>query len=119
MQKNFARAERDNDLIYHQDVPSLSALPHIQGVSMVQSAVHVHLADPKAAIGDDGVIFADLLGWGARVAIGKILICEIRRRREADGYAGTSSDIYNDRRQNWLKDEVIDRAQQLDDVATK
>lgn len=38
---------------------------------MVQSTVHAHLADPKAAIADDGVIFADLLGWGARVAIGK------------------------------------------------
>ncbi|KAH9838254.1 BRO1-domain-containing protein [Rhodofomes roseus] len=97
VQKNSARAERDNDLIYHQDVPSSTALPQIQGVSMIQSSVHTALTDPKTVIGDDGVIFAELLGWGARVAI----------------------DIYNDRRQNWIKEEVLDRAQQLDDVATK
>ncbi|KZT73000.1 BRO1-domain-containing protein [Daedalea quercina L-15889] len=97
VQKNFARAERDNDLIYHQDVPSLSALPQIQGVSMVQPAVHTALTDPKTVVGDDGVIFGDLLGWGARVAI----------------------DIYNDRRQNWIKDEVTGRAQHLSDIATK
>lgn len=89
MQKNFARAERDNDLIYHQDVPSLSALPQIQGVSMVQSAVHAHLADPKAAIGDDGVVFSDLLGWGARVAIGTIPICWLWGVARADRHAGT------------------------------
>ena len=41
---------------------------------MVQSAVHTALTDPKTVIGDDGVIFAELLGWGARVAIGKIPI---------------------------------------------
>ena len=86
---------------------------------MVQPVVHAHLADPRAAIGDDGVIFADLLGWGARVAIGTISICVIQGERRTDGRAGIFIDIYNDRRQNWLKDEVIDRAQQLDDSATR
>ncbi|KAI0925777.1 hypothetical protein AcV5_008415 [Taiwanofungus camphoratus] len=97
VQKSIARAERDNDLIYHQDVPPASALPPIQEVPMAQSIVPPGLVDPKAAVGDDGVIFGELLGWGASVAI----------------------DIYNDRRQNWLKETVIDRAQQLDDMAQK
>ncbi|KAH9942761.1 pH-response regulator [Amylocystis lapponica] len=97
VQKSFARAERDNDLIYHQEVPPIPALPPIQEVSMVQSVVSPGLSDPKGMIGNDAVIFGELLGWGARVAI----------------------DIYRDRRQNWLKDEVVDRAQHLDDTATQ
>lgn len=71
MQKSIARAERDNDLIYHQDVPPASALPPIQEVPMAQSIVPPGLVDPKAAVGDDGVIFGELLGWGASVAIGE------------------------------------------------
>lgn len=70
VQTNITRAERDNDLIYHQDVPPISALPAIQEVPMVQSSVPAGLQDPKVALGDDGVIFSDLVGWGARVAVG-------------------------------------------------
>ncbi|KZT07808.1 BRO1-domain-containing protein [Laetiporus sulphureus 93-53] len=95
VQKSLARAERDNDLIYHQDVPSASALPPIQEAEMAKPITPPGLTDPKTAIGEDAVIFGELLGWGAKVAI----------------------DIYHDRLQNWLKDEVTDRAQQLDDSA--
>ena len=63
-------AVKDNDLIYHQDVPSTSALPAIQEVSMVQPLTEPGLQDPKAVIGADGVIFGELLGWGAQLAIG-------------------------------------------------
>ncbi|PCH42163.1 BRO1-domain-containing protein [Wolfiporia cocos MD-104 SS10] len=97
VQKSLARAERDNDLIYHQEVPPASALPAIQEVSMVKSIIDPGLADPKTAIGNDAVIFGDLLGWGAKTAI----------------------DIYVDRRQNWLKEEVFDWAQQLDTAAQR
>ncbi|KAI1796839.1 pH-response regulator [Ganoderma leucocontextum] len=93
VQKNISRAERDNDLIYHQDVPPTSALPAIQEVSMVQPLTEPGLQDPKAVIGTDGVIFGELLGWGARLAI----------------------DIYNDRRQNWIAEEITERARRLDD----
>ncbi|OBZ72455.1 pH-response regulator protein palA/RIM20 [Grifola frondosa] len=95
VQKSLARAERDNDLIYHQEVPPASALPPIQEVSMVQPLVNPCLTDPKSAIGSDSVIFGELLSWGAKTAI----------------------EIYVDRRQNWIKDELIDRAQALDDTA--
>ncbi|CCM00096.1 uncharacterized protein FIBRA_02123 [Fibroporia radiculosa] len=64
---------------------------------MVQSVIHPGLIDPKKIIGNDAVIFGELLGWGARVAI----------------------DIYNDRRKNFLKDDVTDRAQQLDDISNR
>ncbi|EJF64930.1 pH-response regulator [Dichomitus squalens LYAD-421 SS1] len=93
VQKNISRAERDNDLIYHQDVPPSSALPVIQEVSMVQPLTDPGLQDPKIVVGTNGVIFGELLGWGARLAI----------------------EIYNDRRQNWIAEEVTGRAQRLDD----
>lgn len=66
----MSRAERDNDLIYHQDVPPASALPPITEVVMAQPLVDPGLQDPKSVVGKDGVIFGELLGWGARLAIG-------------------------------------------------
>lgn len=75
LQKSLTRAERDNDLIYHKDVPALSGLPQIEGVTMVKSIIHPGLLDPKSAVDKDGVIFGELLGWGAKVAIGKHAIC--------------------------------------------
>ena len=61
MQKNISRAERDNDLIYHQDVPPASALPLIPGILLrlyllaaeydvleqedVVLAIHIRLGD--------------------------------------------------------------------------
>ncbi|KAI0775185.1 BRO1-domain-containing protein [Trametes elegans] len=94
LQKNVARAERDNDLIYHQDVPPASALPPIAEVAMAQPLIHPGLQDPKAVVGQDAVIFGELLGWGARLAI----------------------DIYNDRRRDWITEEIQDRVRHLDDA---
>ncbi|KAJ3482919.1 hypothetical protein NLI96_g6648 [Meripilus lineatus] len=91
VQKNILRAERDNDLIYHNEVPT--ELPPIPEAPLVQSLVSKKLLEPKSAIGSDPILFSDLMGWGARVAI----------------------DIYKDRRQNWIKAEVTDPAQSLDD----
>lgn len=73
MQKNLTRAERDNDLIYHQDVPPLSSLHPIVAFSLVDAMVPSALTEPKAALGDDAVIFGELVGYGARVAIGRRL----------------------------------------------
>ncbi|TFK47825.1 pH-response regulator [Heliocybe sulcata] len=95
VQKNITRAERDNDLIYHQDVPAPSALPVITGAALVNSNVHPGLTNPSTVIGSEGVIFGELLAWGAKEAV----------------------DIYNDRKQDWLKDQVFDRAQELNDEA--
>lgn len=76
VQKNLARAERDNDLIYHQNVPAPSGIPAIQEVSMVQSIVPPGLRDPKSVIGDDGIIFGEMLGWGAREAISGLTLSD-------------------------------------------
>ncbi|TDL25855.1 pH-response regulator [Rickenella mellea] len=97
VEKSVKRAECDNDLIYHEDVPPSSALNPIQEAGVAQSIVPPGLQDPKSAVGGDGVVFGDLVGWGARVAI----------------------DIYRDRRENWLKAEVYDRVEELDDVVSQ
>ncbi|KAI0766745.1 ALIX V-shaped domain binding to HIV-domain-containing protein [Irpex lacteus] len=96
VQENLSRAEKDNDLIYHQEVPAASSLPQIKEVGMVQSMVSEALAEPKTALGNDAVIFGELLGYGAKVAI----------------------EIYEDRRKSWIEEEVLARAQQMDDAAT-
>ena len=71
VQKNLARAERDNDLIYHKDIPALSGLPPIDRVAMVKSIIPPGLSDPKSAVNKDGVIFGELPSWGAKMAIGE------------------------------------------------
>ena len=72
VEKNLKRAERDNDLIYHEDVPPASALASIPPTSMVRLTVPTGLEDPKAALGKQRGLFSDLLSWGARVAIGQL-----------------------------------------------
>ncbi|KAI0359835.1 BRO1-domain-containing protein [Trametes cingulata] len=94
VQKNVSRAERDNDLIYHHDVPPASALPAIAEVVMAQPLIDPGLREPRSIVGNDAVIFGELLGWGARLAI----------------------EIYNDRRRNWISEEIQERARRLDDA---
>lgn len=97
VQKNLSRAERDNDLIYHQDVPAPCGIPAIQEVSMVQSIIPPGLRDPRSVIGDDSIIFGEMLGWGAREAI----------------------NIYNDNKKNLLQEKIVEPAQNLNDEADK
>ena len=111
VQKSTSRAERDNDLIYHQDVPPTSALPAIQEVSMVQSLTEPGLQDPKAVIGTDGVILGELLGWGAQLAIGMRSIISVYQLHLTDLMVA----IYSDRRRNWIAEEITERVRRLDD----
>ncbi|KAG1747202.1 BRO1-like domain-containing protein [Suillus paluster] len=97
VQKNLARAERDNDLIYHQNVPAPSGILAIQEVSMVQSIIPPGLQDPKSVIGNDNIIFGEMLGWGAREAI----------------------NIYNDNKGNLLQEKILEPAQNFNDEADK
>ncbi|KAG1750758.1 ALIX V-shaped domain binding to HIV-domain-containing protein [Suillus lakei] len=87
VQKNLARAERDNDLIYHQDVPAPSGIPAIQEVS----------TDPRSVIGNDSIIFGEMLGWGAREAI----------------------NIYNDNKANLIQEKIVEPSQNFNDEADK
>ncbi|KAI0342763.1 BRO1-domain-containing protein [Trametopsis cervina] len=96
LQTNITRAERDNDLIYHHEVPAASSLSIIDEITMAKATIVEALTEPKTAIGNDAIIFGELLGYGARVAI----------------------EIYEDRRKNWLQEEVVACAQRLEDDVT-
>ncbi|KAG9315304.1 putative pH-response regulator protein [Chiua virens] len=95
LQKNITRAQRDNDLIYHKNVPPSSAIMPVQDAILVQCSSLPSLSDPMSVIGDGRVLFGELLGWGAREAI----------------------NIYNDNKQALIKERITDFAQELDDEA--
>ncbi|KAJ7127029.1 BRO1-like domain-containing protein [Mycena epipterygia] len=95
VQKNYARAERDNDLIYHDDIPAASALPPIPHSAIAKLTVVPGLLNPETVIDPEGPLFAEMIGWGAQEAI----------------------NIYNDRKQNIVREKIADAAQRLKDEA--
>ncbi|KAG6900688.1 hypothetical protein C0993_004999 [Termitomyces sp. T159_Od127] len=95
VQKNLSRAERDNDLIYHHDVPAVSSLISITQTNLVSSTVPPALHDPSSLIGSGRLIFGELVGWGTKEAI----------------------NIYNDRRHNLIKEKILNASTELQDAA--
>ncbi|KAF8896364.1 ALIX V-shaped domain binding to HIV-domain-containing protein [Infundibulicybe gibba] len=92
---DLTRARRDNDLIYHHDVPTLSSLPSIPDAALATPTIPPGLTNPSTILGSRPVLFEELLGWGAREAI----------------------HIYNDRKNNLVNDRIIDGARELKDNA--
>lgn len=95
VQRSLTRAECDNDLIYHHDIPAGAALPPIQETSLATATIPPGLLDPKTVLGSMQPLFDGLVGWGAREAI----------------------NIYNDRKQALVKEQLLDVAQDLQDQA--
>ncbi|KAG9093520.1 pH-response regulator protein palA/rim20 [Ceratobasidium sp. UAMH 11750] len=95
---NFTRAQKDNDLIYHQTVPPESTLPPITGANMVQSVISNKLQNPSLMVGDaENALFSGLVAYGVRMAV----------------------EVYIDRRENWIKEEVEGKAKELDTEITR
>ncbi|KAF9450357.1 BRO1-domain-containing protein [Macrolepiota fuliginosa MF-IS2] len=94
---SLARAERDNDLIYHCDVPAIVTLPPIQETSLATATIPPGLLNPKIVLGSMQPLFEGLAGWGAREAI----------------------NIYNDRKQTLVQERIIDIGQELQYQADK
>ena len=69
--KNIARAERDNDLIYHQDVPTAATLEAIPEATVAQFTIVPGLKNPQSALENEGVIFGEMPSWGVVEAISK------------------------------------------------
>ncbi|CUA73408.1 pH-response regulator protein palA/RIM20 [Cryptococcus neoformans var, neoformans B-3501A] [Rhizoctonia solani] len=98
LETNFSRAQQDNDLIYHQNTPPESTLEPIVGVNMVNSMIDNKLKDPSLVIGNtDNALFAGLVSHGVRMAI----------------------EVYIDRRDNWIKEEIEGTAKQMDTEVTR
>lgn len=66
--------QRDNDYIYHQEVPPNSALEIIEPANLVNSAVLGGLREPQTSLGGEDALFGSLTSWGARMAIGMSII---------------------------------------------
>ncbi|KAI5983543.1 hypothetical protein EDD15DRAFT_2487456 [Pisolithus albus] len=73
LQKNPGCTQCDNDLIYHCNIPASTAIDPIVDVIMVKSNVSPGLLDPKSLHGTGGILFGDMLGWGAQEAITRLL----------------------------------------------
>jgi programmed cell death 6-interacting protein len=111
VQKGYQRAERDNDLIYHQDVPATSALEPIHEAIMVNSTIPSELLNPRSALGDEDMLFRELSGWGAREAISKNIWNSHKRADQ------TEVDIYDDNKSNLIKEKIVEVAHELDKKA--
>ncbi|KAG8743647.1 pH-response regulator protein palA/rim20 [Ceratobasidium sp. 414] len=95
---NLTRAQKDNDLIYHQTVPPESTLPPIAGANMVQSIISNKLQNPSLMVGNtENALFSGLVAYGVRMAV----------------------EVYIGRRENWIKEEVEGKARELDTEITK
>ena len=69
VEKGLVRAQRDNDLIYHKDVPASSSLPEIQETNLARATIPPGLLRPEEALKSKRPLFQNLIGWGAREAI--------------------------------------------------
>jgi len=83
VQKSVVRAQRDNDLIYHQDVPTAASLPAIQETSIAKATVPPRLLRPEEVLDGTRPLFSELIGWGAREAISKSLFVLGKARAHA------------------------------------
>jgi programmed cell death 6-interacting protein len=77
VQRDITRAERDNDLLYHDTVPALTALPPIEGSNVVQSVIPIGLKNLDTALAGEQMIFGKLPSWAAREAISESLVAPI------------------------------------------
>lgn len=73
VQKELARAERDNDLIYHKDVPAVSDLVAIPEVKLVSAIGASGLIEPRSLVPHGEALFSELVSWGVKAAISKTL----------------------------------------------
>ena len=75
VQDDLKRAEKDNDMIYLNPVPTKSELTTLERASMVRSNVTKGLSDPVSCLGENGVLgkplFAKLVPYSVHVAASK------------------------------------------------
>lgn len=104
IQSNLARAEKDNDVIYLEPVPSASALPPIQKSEMVKPIVPPEIADPV------GLMLAANERWPAtpHPVIGLPLFQKL-----VPFAVHQAASVYVDRKEHLIKDDIIARLEEL------
>jgi len=80
---------------------------------MVQSSIPSGLQDPKSVLGSEAMIFGELLGWGQDWR------WYVLRYECQETCIYETAEIYNDRKQDYIKDEIVGRARELSDIANE
>lgn len=106
--------ERDNNCIYHQDVPAPSSLEAIPPAIVAKPIIPTGINNPSSVVGD-GVILSGLEGWGVRTACGMSALVSLRNYLRPFFML----DIYTDRRNNRIREEIVDVQRQLDNAASQ
>lgn len=104
VQKDLTRAQRDNDLIYHNDIPATTTLSPIPEASLAAPTVPPGLLDPKTILGTMQPLFDGLIGWGAREAIG--MFASTPCLPLLISFPG----IYNERKQTLVRERLMESA---------
>lgn len=104
LQDTYQRARRDNDLIYLQPVPNASDLPPIKPVSMVKAVLPLTIQKPLDFLIDEPISGGPALG---RPLLEAIVPYRVHRAIE----------VYEDRRDQHLKESIELAVQQADDQA--
>ncbi|CDZ96580.1 Predicted signal transduction protein [Phaffia rhodozyma] len=96
IQTSLVRARKDNDLIYLSLVPPAGELASIQGAMMVKPVLPVEVGDGLDWLinSDGGLGWEGLVDWGVHVAIS----------------------IYDDRKDSFVKDEIIAKKLETDQL---
>jgi hypothetical protein len=81
---------------------------------MVSSIAPQGLLEPRKILGNNNLIFGELIGLGAQIAIGgRWMLPTVHL------FKPIFPEIYHDRRNTAIRESVKDRAQQLDDAYTQ
>lgn len=119
---SLKKLERENDLIYHDDIPSASTLPLINGRALVAEDPMTELLDPAEYLKNlspepTRLIFDGLEAWGIRRARGTF------RTQQAliDHTLNTGSnyaEIYVHQRDSFISEDLVKLQRALDSEAS-
>lgn len=110
LQKEITKSERDNDLIYHHEVPSLSGLQAILPADLANPEVPPGLLNPDAYL--EKPLFGQLVSWATREAISALFSAT-----QALLSPDLLSDIYNDRKRKLVEQKVEQAVQGMKSTA--
>jgi programmed cell death 6-interacting protein len=121
LKKAATEAERVNDMIYHLDIPPASSIPRIKGTVIVREDLVV---DPISQTASDELIFAKLESWGITRACGAVFVRQARRCMNNSSHPVTKilfhvTEIYRDRRENWIDNELVETQHELDQALSR
>ncbi|CDH53916.1 ph signal transduction protein [Lichtheimia corymbifera JMRC:FSU:9682] len=102
IQTNLARAEKDNDVIYLETLPSESALPPIQKSEMVKPTPPAEIADPVA------IMLANERRGSPHPVIGLPLFQKL-----VPFAVHQAASVYVDRKERVIKEDIIARLEEL------